>query len=45
MKQKLTTFIYDQLTSLRDIRWMPDLCIEIIDWFRYEVFWPKERNI
>jgi len=31
--------MYHFLTSLRDYNWMPDWCVDAIDWLRYEIFY------
>ncbi len=34
-------FIYFKLCQLRDIEWLPDWLVDIIDFIRYEYFYEK----
>ena len=35
--------IYNKLTNLRDIKFMPRSIVDLIDWLRYEIFFPYEE--
>ena len=35
--------IYNKLTNLRDITFMPKPMVDLIDWLRYEIFFPYEE--
>lgn len=35
--------IYHKLSLFRDNSWVPDWLVDIVDWFRYEVFYTEEN--
>lgn len=36
----MKTFIYHQLTFFRDKDWVPERVVRVVDWLRYEIFYP-----